>query len=114
MRLVGANDALHKREQASHNERMNSLCKLINTISAMIASLAFAWLAFTVTGTIPNHTPEVTVGGGLQLTSDHDGFQLSTGYRGFELSTGDGGFELSSRGTTGFAIYHQGSVQVTR
>jgi hypothetical protein len=101
---------------------MNSLCKLINTISAMIASLAFAWLALTVTGTIPNHTPEVTVGGGLQvtvggdlqLTSGYNGFQLSTGTGGFELSSGTTGFELSSGTAPGFSIYHQGSVEITR
>ena len=88
----------------------------------MIASLAFAWLAFTVTGTIPNHTPEVTVGGDLQLTSGYDGFQLSTGHGGFELSGGTTGFQLStgydgfelSGDTTGFGLYHQGSVEITR
>jgi hypothetical protein len=60
---------------------MNSLCKFINAISAMIASLAFAWLAFTITGTIPNHAAKVTVyhRGGFDMTHSgsldmtHDG-----------------------------------------
>jgi hypothetical protein len=33
---------------------MNSLPKLIASIAALIASLSFAWLALTITGTIAN------------------------------------------------------------
>jgi hypothetical protein len=33
---------------------MNSFPKLIASLSALIASLSFAWLALTITGTIPD------------------------------------------------------------
>jgi len=67
----------------------------------MIASLAFAWLAFTVTGTIPNLTPKVTVGGDLQLTPG--------GPTGLERDLG-----RTLGRTPSFSIYHEGSVQITR
>jgi hypothetical protein len=40
---------------------MNSLTKFIASISALIASLSFAWIALTITGIIPKHIARVTV-----------------------------------------------------
>jgi hypothetical protein len=55
---------------------MNSLFKFIYALSAMIASNAFAWLAFTITGTIPHHAATITVDhkGDIELHSDSGGF----------------------------------------
>jgi hypothetical protein len=66
---------------------MNSLTRLIVSISALIASLSFAWVALVITGTIPNHAARVTV-----------------------YNRGD--VELSS-GLGGFDITHSGSVEMT-
>jgi len=51
----------------------------------MIASLAFAWLAFTVTGTIPNNTPKVTVWGDLQLTTGPTSLERQLSPPGFRI-----------------------------
>lgn len=57
---------------------MNSLPKLIASIAALIASLSFAWIALTITGTIPNHAAKVTLlhGGELELTTGIGGFEM--------------------------------------
>ena len=74
---------------------MNSLTKLIASISALIASLSFAWVALTVTGMIPHHTVTVyhkgDVGVGVGMSGD---------------------LELSSE-TSGFKLWHDGSVWIT-
>jgi len=58
---------------------MNSLAKLIGSISALLASLSFAWIALTITGTIPNRA--------VQITTYHNGqVQLTTGLGGFEIT----------------------------
>jgi hypothetical protein len=45
---------LHKHKQRPANfGAMNSLPKLIASISALIASLSFTWLTLTITGAIP-------------------------------------------------------------
>jgi hypothetical protein len=79
---------------------MNSLTKLIALISALIASLSFAWIALTLTGNIPHQhvTVELATSEGLEMSGD---LQLS------------GDLELSS-GSGVFYMMHNGSVEVTR
>jgi hypothetical protein len=69
---------------------MNSLPKLIASISALIASLSFAWIALTITGTIPHQSVRIYHGGKVQLTTDpfYDRFDV-------EISSGAGGFEIT-------------------
>jgi hypothetical protein len=63
---------------------MNSLTKFIASISALIASVSFAWLALTTTGMIPNYSAKVTVyhkgdiglGGSVELESASGGFHV--------------------------------------
>jgi hypothetical protein len=56
--------ALHNGQTApAHFKTMNELTKLIASISAVIASLSFAWIALTITGTIPHR----------HITVFHDG-----------------------------------------
>jgi hypothetical protein len=69
---------------------MNSLAKLLASISALIASLSFAWIALTITGMIPNYAARVTV--------------YHKGDIGVELHSGFGDFEIT----------HSGSVQIIR
>jgi hypothetical protein len=59
---------------------MNSLSKFIASIAALIASLALAWIALTVTGAIPNRPVQVSV--------YHDGEVklVSPGFGGLSLS----------------------------
>jgi hypothetical protein len=78
---------------------MNSITKLIFSISALIAALSFAWVALTITGVIPDHIARVTMyhKGNVDLGG---GFRLSP----VELKTGLAGFE----------IMHSGSIEVTR
>jgi hypothetical protein len=73
---------------------MNSLAKFIASISALIASLSFAWIALTITGIIQNHVTRVTM--------YHKG-EIDLG-GGFELNTGSGSFDIT----------HEGSIEVTR
>ncbi|PYL39176.1 MAG: hypothetical protein DMF36_06010 [Verrucomicrobia bacterium] len=65
---------------------MNSLTKLIASVSALIASLSFAWLVLTATGMIPYR----------HVTVHHDG--------GVELTTGFGGLDIT----------HSGSLEIER
>jgi len=46
---------------------MNSLSKLTASLAALIASLAFAWLALTLTHTIPGRSVDVGVWYGNRL-----------------------------------------------
>ena len=51
---------------------MNSLAKLIASISALIASLSFGWIALTLTGDVPHRhlTLELATKGGVGLICD--------------------------------------------
>jgi len=40
--------------RGNEGSAMNSLSKLIASLAALIASLAFAWIALTITETIPH------------------------------------------------------------
>lgn len=72
---------------------MNSLTKLIASISAPIASLSFAWVALTLTGIIPRQNA---------ITVYHRGSV------GFNLS---GDFEITHDGSLN--MWHDGSVEIT-
>ena len=62
---------------------MNSFTKLVASISALIASLSFAWIALTITGTIPHR----------QFTVHHDGsVDFSVGVE----NSGIGGFHIEN------------------
>jgi hypothetical protein len=60
---------------ACHAACMNSIAKLIASIAALIASLSFAWIALTITRTIPNQAVQITVyhRGEMELVG-HGGF----------------------------------------
>jgi hypothetical protein len=45
---------------------MNSLAKMIASISALIASLSFAWVALSITGMIPHRHVAVYHNGGVE------------------------------------------------
>jgi hypothetical protein len=72
---------------------MNSLAKFVASISALIASLSFAWIALTITEMIPHRHLTVYHNGGIDLSSS-----------GFELTSGLGGFDIT----------HSGSVEIFR
>ena len=55
---------------------MNLLTRLIARVAFLIASLSFAWIALTLTGTIPGH----------RITVVHEG------YAKLELTSGDFGY----------------------
>ena len=74
---------------------MNSLTKLIASISALIASLSFAWIALTITRVIPEH-----------LAARHPLATLRV-----ELSSEAGGFEIAHSGS--LDMTHDGSVEIT-
>jgi hypothetical protein len=77
---------------------MNSFTKLIASTSALIASLSFAWIALTLTGTIP-----------YQNVIVYHGIIPRQGVTVYH----DGSLELSS-GSGGFSIDHSGSIELTR
>jgi hypothetical protein len=56
---------------------MNSLPKFIASISALIASLSFAWLALTITGMIPHRHVTVYHDGGVELSSSVGGLETT-------------------------------------
>jgi hypothetical protein len=57
---------------------MNSLPKLTASVAALIASLAFAWLVLSMTGTIKNRPAvQVYYGGNLELTTGIGGFEIN-------------------------------------
>ena len=73
---------------------MNSLIRLIVSISALIASLSSALIALAITDMIPH----------VHVTVYHDG---SVG-----LSSGFGGFEMTHSGS--LDMTHDGSLEITR
>ena len=48
---------------------MNSLPNFIASISTLIASLSFAWLALTITAIIPHRRVTICHNGGVELSS---------------------------------------------
>lgn len=52
---------------------MNSLTKFIASISALIASLSFAWIALTITGIVPKHVARVTLYHNAEIGLSHSG-----------------------------------------
>jgi hypothetical protein len=71
---------------------MNSFTKLVASISALIASLSLAWIALTITGTIPHHTVILHHTGDVELGGE------------VELSGGNGSFDIS----------HSGDIEIIR
>jgi hypothetical protein len=60
-----------------HSGSMNSLSKLLTSIATFIASIAFAWIALTITGMIPGHVVLLGCRGAFTLSSDQTGFQIT-------------------------------------
>jgi len=56
---------------------MNSLPKLIASIAALIASLSFAWIALTLTRTIPGHYVSVNHAGFIELSTGLGEFKIA-------------------------------------
>ena len=55
---------------------MDSLSKLLVSISALIASLALGWIALTITDTIPDRHVAIYHDGSVELTSATGGFEI--------------------------------------
>jgi hypothetical protein len=56
---------------------MNSFVKIAPSIAALIAALSFAWIALTITETIPHRHVVVYHDGGVELTTGIGGFDIT-------------------------------------
>jgi hypothetical protein len=77
---------------------MNSFAKLLASISALIASLSFAWVTLTITGMNPVARATVTV---------HHNGNVDVWVKSWP------DIKLRSE-TLGFRLWHDGSIDVTR
>jgi hypothetical protein len=71
-----------KAASVGHTRTMNSFAKLTASVSALIASLSFAWLALTLTGMIPHESVHVYHDGQLQFMGGLGGLDLDITHSG--------------------------------